>query len=114
MGKKISSLPIPGICYWNVDIESVGWCFQDGRFISDNGQCSYEGMHCLKNGDHLTVFSKEDSKSVIWSGIIDLASNEGHGVSQNGIELKVWAEWFRKEYPAELISAKKKRKRSWR
>ena len=109
--KNISDLPLTGICYWHVDIDSVGWCFQDSRFIGDNGQYSYEGLHCLKDGDHLTIFLKDDRRKVAWSGVINLASNEGHGVSQKGIELKTWASWFRKEHPAELVPAKEKRRR---
>lgn len=115
MGKKKnldSSSPLRGFCYWHVEIESVGWCFRDGRFINDEGPKSFEGTHCLENGDHLTVFSKQDSKEIVWSGIIDLTSNEGHGISQKGIPLRTWAGWFRKEYPAELIPVKKKRRSS--
>lgn len=77
----------------------------------------YQGLHVLKNGDHLTIFDKKNPKKVIWDGVIDFAP---HGLftehamgmwihaSQNGIGRGTWGKWFMQEYPAKLIPAPEK------
>ena len=75
---------------------------------------SYEGLHILQNDDQLTIYHP-DNKKEVWSGIInlkqyDLFTEHASGlwihVDQIGIKRDVWAEYFFKEYPAELVPAK--------
>ncbi len=95
------------------------WAFQDERFIAPNSTnfsnvWSYDGLHVLKDGDELAIFSKENSSEVVWSGKISLHSlpcfsehAEGFWIhaDQNGIDRKTWTRWFFEQYPAELIPA---------
>jgi hypothetical protein len=76
---------------------------------------SYEGLHILQDGDHLTIYHPGNNREV-WSGVINLkqhdlfteyASGMWIHADQIGIERDVWAEYFFKEYPAKLIPAKK-------
>ncbi len=78
---------------------------------------SYEGMHILKNKDKLTIYHP-DTKEKVWSGLINLkqhklftehASGLWIHADQIGIKRDVWAEYFFKEYPAELIPAYKRK-----
>ena len=77
---------------------------------------SYEGLHVLKDGDKLTIYSKDDPSAVVWSGKIRLRqyplfTNSARGLwihaDQVGIPRKKWAEWFFKGYPAKLLPASK-------
>ncbi len=69
-----------------------------------------DGLHILKNGDHLAVYSKVIRKGIIWSGIvdIDLISTEVQGLfirvpfDQKGVERELWEEWFWERHPATL------------
>lgn len=72
---------------------------------------SYEGLHLLQDGDRLTIYHPA-SKKEVWSGVINLqqhglfteqASGMWIHADQLGIPREVWAEYFFKEYPAELI-----------
>ena len=77
---------------------------------------SYDGLHRLKDGDWLIVYSKTEPKNVLWSGIIKLIpSTPSTGTifkmftppEQEGVERKTWARWFIKSHPATLIPYKK-------
>ncbi|MDP3640512.1 MAG: hypothetical protein Q8R53_04930 [Nanoarchaeota archaeon] len=72
---------------------------------------SYEGLHLLQDGDHLTIYHP-DNKKEAWSGVInlkryDLFTEHASGMwihaDQIGIERDVWAEYFFEKYPAKLI-----------
>lgn len=78
----------------------------------------YGGLHVLKNGDQLTIFSKEHPHKVIWKGTIRLEhlglfQEDAFGFwihdDQVGMDRETWAEYFLKEYPARLKPAKKQR-----
>ena len=87
----------------------------DGEHEQETGEeWSYEGLHVLKNGDKLKIFSQSDPQLVVWSGTISLIhypcfTEDALGVwihdDQQGIQRETWAEYFFKEYPAELIKA---------
>lgn len=75
---------------------------------------SYEGLHVLKNGDHLTIHSKDNPNQVVWSGNIRLrqyslftehASGLWIHADQEGVDRETWARWFLEEYPATLVVA---------
>lgn len=75
---------------------------------------SYEGRHILKDGDHLTIYHP-GSKDEVWSGVIALQhhpvfTEDANGMwiraDQIGLDRKVWAEYFLKEYPAKLVPSK--------
>ncbi|MEK6968972.1 MAG: hypothetical protein AABW48_00935 [Nanoarchaeota archaeon] len=75
---------------------------------------SYEGLRILEDGDTLTIYNPSKKKK-LWSGVInlkqyDLFTEHASGLwihaDQIGIEREVWAEYFFKNSPARLISAK--------
>ncbi len=75
---------------------------------------SYEGLHCIKDGDHLTIYLP-DTKNEVWSGVIQLKQHnlfteDARGfwihADQVGIERDVWAKYFFNEYPAKLVLSK--------
>ncbi len=77
----------------------------------------YKGLHILENGDKLTIYHP-DNKKKVWSGAINLreynlftkhASGLWIHADQIGIKRDVWAEYFFKRYPAELIPANKRK-----
>lgn len=71
-----------GICHFHSETGTEGgyWAFQDERHIKPpdadhpHGQWSYEGLHVLKDGDHLTILDKENGNQVLWSGKIRLVN----------------------------------------
>jgi hypothetical protein len=74
------------------------------------GRWAYDGLHILKDGDHLTIYSK-DGSAVIWSGAISLIeyapfSQDARGwwihADQQGMAREQWAEYFMHGYPATL------------
>ncbi len=96
------------------------WAFQDSRHISPptpefpRGQGSYKGLHILKNGDRLTIYSKDNPQEAVWEGVISLryypvfieeASGFWIHSDQEGVDRETWARWFFDEYPAKLIPA---------
>ncbi len=82
------------------------WAFQDSRFISDK-TWSFRGLHAIEDGDTLTVLSPDDSKNIIWSGVIRLEKKNGIDLGcQKGLGRKTWATWFMGEYPARLVKSK--------
>jgi hypothetical protein len=81
------------------------WAFQS----SDNW--SYEGLHILKNGDQLKIFSNESPTEVVWKGEIQLKEHgpftehvDGLWIhsDQIGVARGTWSAWFFKGLPAEL------------
>lgn len=75
---------------------------------------SYEGLHCLENGDRLTIYSKDNPAEVVWAGVIKLKqyslfTEHAFGfwihADQKGMEREVWAKWFLEGNPAMLIIA---------
>jgi len=105
---------IEGQCFFYSETGTEGgyWAFQDRKYIDEKtGGWSYEGLHVLENGDHLTIFDPQ-SKKVIWDGVIDLIelglfTDTAFGFwihnDQKGMEREKWAEFFFKECPGELI-----------
>lgn len=89
----------------------------EGQHESEVGDSwSYEGLHILENGDHLTIFSPDNPTQVVWSGTISLrqhslfnedASGLWIHADQTGINRETWATYFFKQYPAELTSIRK-------
>lgn len=94
--------------------------FQDERHIAPpdpetggtSGAWSYEGMHMLKDGDTLTVLSK-DCRRTLWRGTVHLRvqqepqSHHRHNLKlfQVGVTDARWNRWFQEEFPAQLIPA---------
>lgn len=75
---------------------------------------SYEGLHILRNGDHLTIYDKNDLSKVVWEGTVQLREYDlftqgafGYWIhaDQKDIDRETWARWFFGEYPAKLIPA---------
>jgi len=73
---------------------------------------SYEGLHILKDGDHLVIYSKNNPSKIVWSGIIQLCryavfTEHAFGfwihADQGGVDRNLWAKWFLEEYTAKLI-----------
>jgi 3-dehydroquinate dehydratase len=92
-------------------LEGCRGCVHDFK-LSPPELWSYEGLHVLKNGDFLKIYSKDNSKKTIWSGIIllhdhPLFTEHVNGMWMNtdqvGVNRDVWAKWFFEEYPAELM-----------
>ena len=85
---------------------------QHERGIGDSW--SYEGLHILRDGDQLTIFSRDKPETVVWSGTIKLHNHplfteDVFGIfiraDQEGMNRETWAKWFLDEHPAELISS---------
>lgn len=101
--------------------EGCGWtpppACPDGQHVRDRGDAwSYEGLHLLEDGDVLTIYDPGDPQKVVWQGTIALRQydsfTEAAGgcwihADQDGIDRETWAEYFFKEYPAELTPARK-------
>ncbi len=72
----------------------------------------YEGLHILKTGDRLTVYSKDDPSHVLWEGNVQLTpftvykDTWGaywiHNKPKN-IDIDVWGRYFLDGHPAQLI-----------
>lgn len=114
---------LTGVCLYFIEQGSNGqWAFQDSNYIFPPesmfpfGRWEMDGLHILKNGDELTIFSPDDIKKIVWSGTIELIKDErrlprkdkivGSWYYQKGVKRDVWPIWFDKEYPAELIPAR--------
>lgn len=72
---------------------------------------SYEGLHVLKTGDRLKIFSLDEPEKVVWEGEINLNPHplftEDAGgfwihTDQVGMDRDKWAALFFKEHPAVL------------
>ncbi len=90
--------------------------------VYEDGKSGYDGLHCLSDGDYLTVFDPKDSEKVIWEGNIDLEWDRNrqqypmnpkysqqeiagvwvHGI-QRGVDPSEWGKWFFEAYPAKMI-----------
>jgi hypothetical protein len=80
------------------------------------GVWSYEGLHVLKDGDHLVIRYPEDHPQaghVAWEGDVDLQQHElftedADGMwihaDQRGEDRDTWSTMFFEEWPAELTS----------
>ncbi|MBI1968800.1 hypothetical protein HYS49_02720 [Candidatus Woesearchaeota archaeon] len=78
---------------------------------------SYEGLHVLEDGDHLTIYNPKNRDEVVWSGTIALQpyhlfTESAFGwwihADQRGIDRNAWAKYFFEEYPAKLLPTPKK------
>lgn len=115
-------LTYKGVCYFFSETGTEGgfWAFQDERFMKpakDNQQeqWSYDGLHVLKTGDGLRIFSPDNKDKVVWEGKISLKEydsfkEDAGGLwihsDQEGIDRNEWFEFFKREYPAELTTRK--------
>jgi len=115
---------LKGVCtfYTETGTEGGFWAFQDSKYIfpqegvEKEFYYEYEGLHILKNGDKLTIFSSDNQKQIIWSGTISLRqypvfTENAFGLwiqaDQEGVDRETWATYFFEEYPAELIPNRK-------
>ncbi len=101
------------------EIKEKPYCADDQHEEEIGDLWSYEGLHILDNGDHLTIYhpeNKEGVQSKVWSGVINLkpyesftehASGMWIHADQIGIERDVWAKYFLERYPAVLLPSKK-------
>lgn len=86
------------------------------KLLFPKGRSSYEGLHMLKDGDHLRI-RQPDTYEILWQGNVlftrntDLYTEDSqahvHGMWVNqepnvGVDRETWAEWFISEYPADL------------
>jgi hypothetical protein len=96
--------------------EGGWWAIQDERFIQPRTEdwpherWSYDGLHLLKDGDHLKILAPDGS--IYWEGFINLKqygvfTEEAFGfwihADQSGIDREFWAMPFFKEYKGELV-----------
>lgn len=92
-------------------------CYVAGEHVWEpefpTGMWSYEGLHVLKNGDHLRVFDKDDPTKLIWEGDIQLdpvglfqehAYNFWIHADQHGQDREAWAALFLEEHPCEVTN----------
>lgn len=88
------------------------WAFQDARYLAPDLSWLNEGLHLLKDGDYLTIYSLADPTQVVWEGRILLrqyppfkedASGFWIHSDQEGVERERWARWFFDKHPAELV-----------
>lgn len=100
--------------YSETGTEGIVWS------LREYGKKMYDGLHCLKQGDFLSVCDPT-SGSTIWSGNIDYdykschtETNNTHGQAifgtwVNGVQKFVnhetWATWFLEKYPAYIIKS---------
>lgn len=71
-----------------------------------------EGCHYLEDGDHLTIYAKDDKTKVVWCGVVkqsfrlvlDPKNMQVHThVEQEGVDPETWKRWFSENHPATLI-----------
>ena len=110
---------LKGVCYFHSETGTEGgyWAFMERKYYDASSQgWAYEGLHILKDGDQLTIFSLDDPTQVVWSGTISLRqyplfTEDAFGfwihADQKGIAREVWATYFLNEYLAELSPASK-------
>ncbi|MBI1362387.1 MAG: hypothetical protein GC134_00190 [Proteobacteria bacterium] len=112
--------------FWETGTEGVIWSFYDTSLQTPDGKRTYDGLHCLKDGDHLTVYGF-DGKTVVWEGTVKLEYERNwekfplnpqygqqaalgfwvHGF-QESLVPEVWAMMFFAELPAKLVVAPQK------
>ena len=109
-------VPIKGKleAFFETGTEGVIWS------VCEDEKEGYDSLHCLKNGDNLTIFHPENPGIVICTGEIDLEYERNyrpypmnpqygqqavHGMWVHGFQRDVvpedWGTWFFKHYPAE-------------
>ena len=104
---------IKGVCHFFSETGTEGghWAFHDESKSGPDGKWLYEGLHILEDGDHLTIFSKENPAEELWSGVIsliryDVFREHARGfwihADQIGIPREQWALWFLNEHPGTL------------
>lgn len=93
--------------YCEMGTEGIIWSLQL------DGLEGYDGLFCIKPGDHLAIYSVDDSENSLWQGTIDyerereiylvdpqypeykkeskLCWNRG---IQKGVSCFLWQEWF--------------------
>jgi hypothetical protein len=95
-----------GVCLLFVDqgYEGHPWAFQDAEYMlppsqdHPDGYWPHEGLHILKDGDELTIFSDESEEQVLWSGTLLFVDDEPTGVDREAL-----LHWFREEHHAALL-----------
>lgn len=109
--------PLRGVCHFHSETGTEGgyWAFQESNHISPDGKhWSYDGLHVLKDGDLLTIFSAEDPTLVVWTGVILLQPyrlftehvfNFWIHADQEGVARETWARYFLDQHPATLVLA---------
>ena len=90
---------------------------KDGEHVEEiSDEWSYEGMHILKTGDYLTIFSKENPEEIVWAGKIKLNeyplfTEDAQGLwihhDQKDVDRTIWSNWFFKGLPAKLITGER-------
>lgn len=92
-------------------------CYENGHegweHVYPDGISSYEGLHTLKTGDRLDVYSNESRKVMVWSGVIDLRAFKIFTESAAGMwvhseqideDRELWAKMFFDELPCTLVT----------
>lgn len=114
---KVSGVLDP---FFETGTEGVIWSVYDPR------KGGYDGLNCLKDGDHLTVF-EPDGETVRWQGVVKLEykrrfrpypANPQYGQQevlgfwvhglQEGLAPTVWAKMFFDRLPCLLVTKPKK------
>lgn len=113
--------------YWNKEKDPDGpeviadishskrWCAPGTHEfeLTSKESWSREGLHFLKDGDHLTIYSKENPSEAVWEGTIQLRqfplfTEHALGLwihaDQVGVARETWSKWFAKENPAQLVT----------
>lgn len=117
MSKVITGIPFG---WFETGTEGVIWAVQDENHINKEGFYSYEGLNCIKPGDHLkitmdgkyTIFDDEVTVLKYTDGDLSLAGNRIHWLPDNA-DLWQWAEVFlrhekRGEFKAVLTKKEQK------
>lgn len=106
---KLAGKTITGTleAFWETGTEGIWWSVDEQLPDPENPNYrSRDGLHILKNGDHLVI--RDDKKTVIWEGTIDfdyktcvvkygwqaVRGMYVHGV-QKGVDPETWFDWFR-------------------
>jgi len=112
--------PLRGVCYFHSETGTEGgyWAFAEKKYkyVSPEGYegWAYEGLHILKDGDYLKIFSLGNPTVVVWEGTISLIpyppfTESAFGfwihADQEDIDRETWAAYFLYEFPAELTPA---------
>lgn len=104
--------------FFETGTEGVIWS------VYEDGGKGYDGLHCLDQGDYLTIFEDENKTKILWEGNVDLEyernyrpfpMNPKYGQQevlgfwvrglQKDIEPDIWATWFFDHLPAELYKS---------
>lgn len=82
-------------------------------FMPDNTYIDFPAdTYILHNGDLLTIYDANGANT-LWSGTINLIAVplmtqaiDGHWIrnTQQGIDVRSWATWFEKEFPAQITT----------